>query len=386
MLRVSFDVIGRPLFAGAFLAVIISLSPGCSGRLGAPTDVDADTGRVTQTDGDAVAFADGDDPPAVDADENQTHDADSVARSAVQVLVDSLDVERFTENIRELSSFGDRTEGSASYDNAESWLEEQLEAAGYTVERHDFYRSGQTMSNLYVTKVGESAPNEMFIVSAHLDGRGNGGAADDDGSGVALVLEAARAMSRGDLRLDSSVRFIFWNAEESGLNGAEAYVDDRADLQGVEDPPGSGRFPEPTWLGMIQHDMILFDHGLPPQPTQSPTADVDVEYQARSGFADDSCDLAQALVTGATTYSTEYPAEMSDEMSNTDSVAFEDCTASVSIRENRRLDEIGAGSNPHWHQPTDIFSTYSEADFLLGFNALQMTLATVAELSGARLE
>lgn len=34
-------------------------------------------------------------------------------------------------------------------------------------------------------------------------------------------------------------------------------------LQGVEDPPGSGRYPEPRWFGMIQHDTVLFDHGNP---------------------------------------------------------------------------------------------------------------------------
>ena len=34
-------------------------------------------------------------------------------------------------------------------------------------------------------------------------------------------------------------------------------------LQGKERPAGSGRYPEPKWLGMIQHDMMLFDHGMP---------------------------------------------------------------------------------------------------------------------------
>ena len=34
-------------------------------------------------------------------------------------------------------------------------------------------------------------------------------------------------------------------------------------------PAGSGRYPEPKWLGMIQHDMMLFDHGMP-RPDGSP--------------------------------------------------------------------------------------------------------------------
>ena len=49
-------------------------------------------------------------------------------------------------------------------------------------------------------------------------------------------------------------------------------------------PPGSGRYPEPKWLGMIQHDMMLFDHGMPRADgtmshEQRPEADVNVEFQ-----------------------------------------------------------------------------------------------------------
>ena len=68
-----------------------------------------------------------------------------------------------------------------------------------------------------------------------------------------------------DIVTDISVRMIFWNNEETGLNGSKAYTADREALQGQELPPDSGVYPEPTWLGMIQHDMILFDHGLPPR-------------------------------------------------------------------------------------------------------------------------
>ena len=116
---------------------------------------------------------------------------------------------------------------------------------------------------MYCTKIGATHPEEMYIVGAHMDGRGFGEAANDDGSGTALVMELARVFSGPDVRTDRSIRFVLWNNEETGLNGARAYVAQRDDLQGKEDPPGSGRYPEPKWLGMIQHDMMLFDHGMP---------------------------------------------------------------------------------------------------------------------------
>ena len=127
--------------------------------------------------------------------------------------------------------------------------------------------------------------------------------------------------------------------------------------------------------------MILFDHGLPPQALQSPQADVDVEYQLESTFESHSASLAGILREANRAFGLQYPAQVGNNMRNTDSWAFIDHTASVSIRENRRVEEIGQGTNPHWHQPTDVFETFSDADFNLGLAAVQTTLAAVAHLA-----
>jgi hypothetical protein len=301
-------------------------------------------------------------------------------------LVANLPFQRFVDNIQTLASFGDRSQlnaaGSASYDNAVAWVRLQLESAGYGVEAAPYVFQGVARESIYATKIGALFPDRVYIVSAHLDGRGGGGGADDDGSGSSLVLEVARALA--GVELDASVRFVFWNNEESGLNGSTGYANARSGLQGIEQPAGSGVYQEPSWLGVIQHDMIMFDHGLPPGPAQSPTADIDIEFQASSSQAARAQVLAAALQGGNGRHATDYPAEVSNNMSNTDSVPFQNLAPSVSVRENRRLAEIGNGANPHWHQPTDVFTTYSEQDFRLGFNSVQTTLGTVAELAGAQ--
>ena len=66
-------------------------------------------------------------------------------------------------------------------------------------------------------------------------------------------------------------------------HSSRAYVDQPRSPPGQEDSPGLGRYPEPKWIGMIQHDMMLFDHGMPrPDGTMSkeqrPEADVNLEY------------------------------------------------------------------------------------------------------------
>src|SRR4029077_186143 len=120
------------------------------------------------------------------------------------------------------------------------------------------------------------------------------------GSGTALVMEVARVLHSTGVQTERSIRFIFWNNEETNLDGSTAYVNQRKDLQGKENPAGSGKYPEPKWLGMIQHDMMLFDHGMPGpdgkvSSEQRREADVNIEFQMTSKMADASQKLAWAF-------------------------------------------------------------------------------------------
>jgi hypothetical protein len=244
---------------------------------------------------------------------------------------------------------------------------------------------------VYCTKIGTTHPDEMYIVSGHMDGHGWGEAANDDGSGTAIVMELARVFNRPDVQTERSIRFILWNNEETGLNGARAYVEQRQALQGKENPPGSKKYPEPKWLGVIQHDMMMFDHGMPRadgtvSPEQRPEADVNIEFQMNSKMSEASQKLAWALHGANGKYATDYPAMVGPHMTNTDSAPFQDIVAAVSMRENERGREIGAGWDPHWHQVTDMYSTFSDKDFRLGLNAAQTTLAAVAQLTGATIK
>ncbi len=242
---------------------------------------------------------------------------------------------------------------------------------------------------VYCTKVGTTHPDEMYIIGGHMDGHGWGEAANDDGSGSAVVMELARIFSAPDVQTERSIRFILFNNEETG-GGAKAYVDQRKDLQGKEEPAGSGRYPEPKWIGMIQHDMMLFDHGMPDangtvSPEQRREADVNIEFQSSAEMADAARRLAWILKAANEKYATDYPAAVGPHMTNTDSGSFQNVVAAVSLRENERGAQIGGGWDPHWHQPTDVYSTFSDKDFRLGLNAAQTTLGAIAELAGATI-
>ena len=357
----------------------------------------------------------------------------------IRTMVGRLDLEKYKAAIKGLTQFGDRREGTERNRAAIDWIEMQLKSSGCTnTERLQYVypaaggarRAATAASSVtrrgvrvptgvnndpnkqpdatlralntppsvpgtrevvYCTKIGTSHSDEMYIVSAHMDGIGWGEAANDDGSGTALVMELARIFSSPDVQTDRSIRFILWNNEESGLNGSTAYVAQRQQLQGREDPPGSGRYPEPKWLGMIQHDMMLFDHGMPRadgtmSPEQRPEADVNIEFQVSSMFAGQAQSLAWTFEAANEKYAGDYPATVTSHMSNTDSEPFQNVVPAISLRENERSAQIGNGWDPHWHQPTDLYATFSDKDFRLGLNAAQTSLAAIAQLAGAAVK
>ena len=294
---------------------------------------------------------------------------------AVHNVTARLALERYKAHIKGLTQFGDRMQGTERNRDAIDWLEKQLRSFGYSnIERQRFVSASGPLENIYATKIGTTTPGEMYIVSAHMDGRGGGEAADDDASGCAVVLELARVLAMPDVRTNRSVRFIFWNNEEFGMDGSGTYARDRAPLQGTA--------AEPKWLGVIQHDMMMYDHGMPPGPRQSPRADINIEYQENSRMAAESAKLAAALQAGNRSQAHEYPVTIGANMAGTDSIQFQDLVASVSVRENERITGIIRGSNPHHHEPTDKYENYREEDFRFGFNSAQTTLAALGQLAG----
>ena len=90
-------------------------------------------------------------------------------------------------------------------------------------------------------EAGNDLPDQEYIVGAHYDSVSNPGA-DDNASGVALVLEAARILSQYDSAY--TIRFIAFDREEQGLHGSSAYASAHAG---------------DNILGMVNLDMIAYN-------------------------------------------------------------------------------------------------------------------------------
>jgi carboxypeptidase Q len=71
---------------------------------------------------------------------------------------------------------------------------------------------------------GSEKPDEMVILGAHLDSWDLGTGSTDNGTGSMVVLEAARALAKLDLKPKRTIRFVLFTGEEQGLYGSEEYV------------------------------------------------------------------------------------------------------------------------------------------------------------------
>lgn len=93
---------------------------------------------------------------------------------------------------------------------------------------------------------GVEKPDEVVIVSGHLDSWDLGTGANDDASGVTSAMEVINTLKKLDYRPRRTIRVIAWANEENGQRGARAYQEaEQANIEkhigAYEDDSGSGR-------------------------------------------------------------------------------------------------------------------------------------------------
>ena len=86
------------------------------------------------------------------------------------------------------------------------------EASSYQTERQAFQVNGREVHNLVAQLTGKGQPDQILVIGAHYDSVLGCPGANDNGSGVAALLEMARLLA--GLRLHSSVRFVAFVNEE----------------------------------------------------------------------------------------------------------------------------------------------------------------------------
>jgi hypothetical protein len=122
-----------------------------------------------------------------------------------------------------------RRAGEPGEARAADYVAGELARAGLTPRRQPVpLLDDSVSSNVYALLAGGSAREAgdgVVVIGAHIDHLGPGfPGAEDDASGVAVLLELARALSARRAELGRSVLFAFFGAEERGMQGSAAFV------------------------------------------------------------------------------------------------------------------------------------------------------------------
>ena len=128
----------------------------------------------------------------------------------------------------------------SDYDAINSRMADGEEVVVEIDMQHTFTEGPIPLYNTMADIVGTEKPEEVVIVSAHLDtwdGPGSMGT-QDNGTGSSVTLEAARLLKVAGAKPKRTIRFILWTGEEQGLLGAAAYVaslseEERANISAV---------------------------------------------------------------------------------------------------------------------------------------------------------
>ena len=127
---------------------------------------------------------------------------------------------------------------------AETYIKQKLQSYGLNTTIQSFSTTGK---NVIATQTGTEFPNKKYIVCAHFDDMPTGTiapGADDNASGTAAVIEAARIFSQ--YTFPFTIVYALWDEEEQGLVGSEYYATQAANAGD-------------SILGVINLDMIAWD-------------------------------------------------------------------------------------------------------------------------------
>jgi hypothetical protein len=264
-------------------------------------------------------------------------------------LVSSSDL---AARVQTLQDFQTRYASTTNCEAAGEALFSSFTALGLDdVRFHPFTFSGSyTSRNVVAEKTGERYPNDVYIICSHYDSTSPSRltlapGADDNASGTAAVLEAARVLA--PYPLDFTVRFIAFSAEEWGLYGSRAYA-------------SAARSAGERILGVVNLDMIAYADASPEDlqiivnPNSSWLGDLFLAAGSRYGVVGGTRTVDPSIVYSdhSPFWDNGYPALL----------AIEDYPL----------------TNPYYHRTTDTLSTL-DLDFFT--SATRASVGLLAELA-----
>ncbi|MHC4218291.1 MAG: M28 family peptidase [Planctomycetota bacterium] len=243
---------------------------------------------------------------------------------------------------------------------AGGWIHNQFESFGLTAAQHTY--DPAYGPNVVAVLPGTVRPQDIYIYCAHYDtyhsaDQLNAPGCDDNGSGTAAVLMAARILSQ--YHFEATIRFVAFSGEEQWMVGSQAYAE-AASVAGD------------NIIGAINLDMFL----QPGFDNQNPDPDYDLDIGGNNA----SQWLCNQLASSFSQY-TPIDFELhNDDGFVSDQWAFwqygYDAVGCIENTPN----EIWGGSNDAYHQLTDTMDN-PDYDWDFALHTVRGSMAALIELA-----
>jgi hypothetical protein len=238
----------------------------------------------------------------------------------------------------------------AQHDPCRDNIKALFESYGLPTVFETFTYSGQTWENVVAQQTGTLYPDSIYIIGGHYDSVSNPGA-DDNASGVAGTLEAARILSQ--YPSDYTIRYIAFDMEEQGLIGSDHYATAHAD----EDI-----------RGMISLDMICYE------PTNPPTNACLIYGTSASNPIKSALGAAITEYSGGLTYTDEGGLDASDH-APFEWQGFQACL----------IIEGAVWSNPYYHTQNDKYESPNYLNFPYAAKMVRSVVGWLVDAAGVNV-
>ena len=229
------------------------------------------------------------------------------------------------------------------------YISQKLQSYGLIPEFQDFSPRGR---NVYALQTGVDHPGQMYIICAHYDDMPRGPVApgaDDNASGTAAVIEAARILTK--YQTSYSILYALWDREEQGLLGSAAYSNLASALGD-------------SILGVINLDMIAWD------------SNDDMIMDIHTSSTGNSLELSDTVRFVNTTYNIG----LTPVVKNPGSTASDHASFWANNYGAILLIESFADFNLYYHKTSDLLSAFNNTFFYKMSKLAIGTLAILADV------
>ncbi|MBK7593766.1 MAG: M20/M25/M40 family metallo-hydrolase [Gemmatimonadetes bacterium] len=265
----------------------------------------------------------------------------------VRAVTTQVDVGRVYSYEKALFDFDSKHISQPGNAKAIDYLLATYKSFGYDAQPQWFSPQGALggkSANVLAVLKGTENPELVYVVSSHFDSRAEGPGADDNTSGTAALLEAARVMAKHPQ--PATIVFASFTGEEAGLLGSREYVR-RAVADSIK------------LVGALNNDMLGWanDHHLDNTIRYSNPGIRDIQHAAAAQFS--------SMITYDALY-----------YKSTDAAAYYEAYGDI-------VGGIGSYpvlGNPHYHMPHDILEVENHQ---LIAEASKTTVATLMLLASS---